>query len=127
VVLEVTERASLEGVDVRSQLATLRRLGFRVALDDLGAGYAGLSSFAQLLPEVVKFDMSLVSGIDRDPTKQRLVHTMKGLCDELGIQVVAEGVETAAERDVLVGLGCDLLQGYSFAKPGAPFPIVNWT
>ena len=126
VVLEVTERASLEGVDVRSRLAPLRALGYEIALDDLGAGYAGLSSFAQLRPEVVKLDMSLIRGIDTEPTKQRIVETMHSLCDGLGMLVIAEGVETRGECDTLLALGCDLLQGYLFAKPGAPFPAVTW-
>jgi len=126
VVLEVTERASLEGVDVRARLAALRNLGFRIALDDLGAGYAGLSSFAQLQPEVVKLDMSLIRAIDQEPTKQRLVETMSGLCCQLGMLVIAEGVETPSERDTVVGLGCDLLQGYLFAKPAPGFPVVTW-
>ncbi len=118
IVLEITERSSLEGIDdLESRIAALRRRGYRIALDDLGAGYAGLTSFAALDPEVVKIDMQLVRGVDADPIKQRLVASMTGLCRELGIQVVAEGVETAAERDALAELGCDLLQGYLIGRP----------
>ena len=70
VVLEITERASLDELgDVAPRLAQLRGLGFRIAIDDLGAGYAGLTSFAQLEPEVVKVDMSLVRGIDSSDRK----------------------------------------------------------
>lgn len=79
--------------------------------DDLGAGYAGLTSFTQLEPEVAKLDMSLVRGVDVDPRRQSIVRSMRQLCDELRIAVVAEGVETAAERSMLAELGCDLLQG----------------
>jgi len=123
VVLEITERASLDDVkDVRARIAALRDLGYRIAVDDLGAGYAGLTSFANLEPEIVKLDMSLVRNVHQEPTKQRLIRSMVSLCREMSIQVVAEGVETVEERDVVVDLGCDLLQGYLFAKPGKPFP-----
>jgi EAL domain-containing protein (putative c-di-GMP-specific phosphodiesterase class I) len=127
VVLEITERASLDGVkDVRDKIAELRRMGFRIAIDDLGAGYAGLTSFASLEPEFVKLDMSLVREVDRNPTKEKLIRSMTSLCKELGMMVVAEGVETMAEREILVTIGCDLLQGYLLAKPGRPFPTFAW-
>lgn len=127
VVLEVTERSSLGGLDdVQARVAELRRLGFRIAIDDLGAGYAGLTSFALLEPEFVKIDMTLTRGIDKSAVKQKLVQSLTGLCREMNMTIVTEGVETAAERDTLVGLGCDLLQGYLFAKPGRPFPDVSW-
>jgi EAL domain-containing protein (putative c-di-GMP-specific phosphodiesterase class I) len=125
--LEVTERSSLGGLDdVQARVAELRKLGFRIAIDDLGAGYAGLTSFALLEPEIVKIDMTLTRGIDKSAVKQKLVSSLTGLCREMNMTIVTEGVETAAERDTLVGLGCDLLQGYLFAKPGRPFPAVSW-
>jgi EAL domain-containing protein (putative c-di-GMP-specific phosphodiesterase class I) len=128
VVLEVTERASLDQVkDARAKIGELRRMGFRIAIDDLGAGYAGLTSFATLEPEFVKLDMSLVRDVDRNPTKEKLIRSMTSLCKDLGMMVVAEGVETLAEREVLVRLGCDLLQGYLLAKPGKPFPAFSWS
>jgi EAL domain-containing protein (putative c-di-GMP-specific phosphodiesterase class I) len=128
VILEITERATLDQVrDVRERLVRLRALGFRLAVDDLGAGYAGLSSFATLEPEIIKLDMTLVRGIDANPVKRTVVERMTLLAHELNVVVVAEGVETAAERDVLVAAGCDLLQGYLFAKPGRPFPEVKWS
>jgi len=124
VVLEVTERASLEHVvDLRARLGQLRQLGFRLAVDDLGAGYAGLTWFTLLEPDVVKLDMSLTRNVHAEPTKRCLIRGMTVVCRELGIDVVAEGVETADERDALVSLGCDLLQGYLFAKPGPPFAV----
>lgn len=127
VVLEITERASLDEVkDARARIADLREIGFMIAIDDLGAGYAGLTSFATLQPEIVKLDMSLIRGVDRDSTRQKLVRSMTALCKDLGMTVVAEGVETTAERDTLTELGCDLLQGYLFARPGRPFPDVAW-
>ncbi len=127
VVLEITERATLEEMtDVRARVATLREMGFRIAVDDLGAGYAGLASFAQLEPEVVKFDMCLVRNIQQEPTKRKLLGSMTALCREMGIAVIAEGIETPQERDALAEIGCDLLQGYLFARPGPEFPEVSW-
>jgi EAL domain-containing protein (putative c-di-GMP-specific phosphodiesterase class I) len=127
VVFEITERAALDrSGDVRSQIAELRAMGFRFAIDDLGAGYAGLTSFALLEPEFVKLDMSLVRGIDTNHTKQKLAEAVIAVCRDLHMQVVGEGIETAAERDVLVSLGCDLLQGYLLARPGKPFPPYDW-
>ena len=127
VVLEITERSSLHAIrDVQTRVARLRAIGYRIAVDDLGAGYAGLTSFAQLEPDVVKLDMSLVRGVDLQPKKQTLVRTMISMCTELGMQVVAEGIETAAERDAIVDAGCDLLQGYLFAKPGGAFPLPSF-
>jgi EAL domain-containing protein (putative c-di-GMP-specific phosphodiesterase class I) len=127
VILEITERASLDEVkDARQKIAELRRMGFRIAIDDLGAGYAGLTSFATLEPEFVKLDMSLIREVDKSRTKEKLVYSMASLCKDLGMTVVAEGVETAAEREVVVAVGCDLLQGYLFAKPGKPFPDFIW-
>jgi EAL domain-containing protein (putative c-di-GMP-specific phosphodiesterase class I) len=127
VILEITERVPIADVEnVRARISVLRERGFRIAIDDLGAGYAGLSSFALLEPEFVKLDMALVRGIDTAAVKQELVATMTALCSDMGQQVVAEGVETDAERGTLVELGCDLLQGYLYARPGPPFPKVNW-
>lgn len=126
VVLEITERASLETIpDARERAAELRRAGFAIAVDDLGAGYAGLSAIALLEPQVVKLDMTLVRDLPSAPTKRSLVRAMARLASELGTKVVAEGIETADERDSAVELGCDLLQGYFFAKPGRAFPTVD--
>lgn len=124
VVLEITERAALDQIkDLMSRMARLRKMGYRIAVDDLGAGYAGLTSFAQLEPEVVKVDMSLVRGVDSSPTKQKLLGSIIGLCRDLQIQIIAEGIETQPERDTLIRLGGDLCQGYLFARPGRPFPV----
>ena len=118
VVLELTERSSFEHVpNLRARVSLLRRLGYRLAVDDLGAGYAGLTSFAALNPHVVKLDMSLVRGADHEPVKQRLIGSMATLCKEFGIMVVAEGIETPAERDTVTSLGCDLIQGFLIGRP----------
>ena len=127
VVLEITERAAIPDVEnARTCVSRLRNNGYRIAVDDLGAGYAGLSSFALLEPEFVKLDMSLIRDVDRSPIKQKLVKSMTTLCQDMGLHVIAEGVETCAERDAVVDLGCDLLQGFLFARPGPGFPEVSW-
>jgi len=127
IVIEVTERASLETIpDIHGKVAALKSLGFRLALDDLGAGYAGLGALTQIEPDVVKIDMSLIRDVDAHPTKQTVIRSMATLCRDLGIQLVAEGVETAAESSTLAGLGCELLQGFLFGQPGADFPPVRW-
>lgn len=128
VVLEITERATLEGIsDVRQRVAKLRRLGYRIALDDLGAGYAGLTSFAHLEPDIVKVDRSLIQDIGSDRTKQKLLGSLAQLCGQLDMRVICEGIETREERDTLITLDCDLLQGYLFARPESiPTPPVVW-
>ena len=127
VVLEITERAAFDRIeDACSRIAQARTLGFRVAVDDLGAGYGGLSSFPLLEPEVVKLDMSLVRDIHCSMMKQKLVGSMATLCNEMRALLVAEGVETVEERDALVDLGCDLLQGFRFGKPAATLEAPTW-
>ena len=127
VTLELTERTSLHGAsDLRSRLDALRSLGFRLAVDDLGAGYAGLSSLAIVAPEVVKIDMSLVRDVDRSASKQEVIRSMTRLAADLGMELIVEGVETASERDALASLGCDLMQGFFFARPGPGFAIPNF-
>jgi len=126
IVLEITERMSLDHVPtVMDRIASLRSLGFQIALDDLGAGYAGLTSFTQLEPEYVKLDMSLIRDVHENPTKQKIIRSMVRLCHDMGKQIIAEGVECIEERHALVELDCDLLQGYLFAKPAKPFPAVT--
>jgi len=123
IVLEVTERKSLDGVtEMPKRLNELRKLGYRIAVDDLGAGYAGLSCFSVLEPEIVKLDMSLIRDIDTQPRKRALVESMIRVCQrDLGMQVVCEGVETLGEREVLLELEPALLQGYLFARPQRGF------
>ncbi len=122
VVLEITERASLDRVrDATGRIAALRALGFRIAIDDLGAGYAGLSWLTTVEPDVVKIDMGLIRGIDRDAKRQQVVNCLLGLCAKLDVRVVVEGVETEAERATLVAMGADHLQGYLFGRPERRF------
>jgi EAL domain-containing protein (putative c-di-GMP-specific phosphodiesterase class I) len=121
---EITERMALEKVpDTRHRIDRLRQHGYRIAVDDLGEGYSGLNSFAALEPDAVKLDMSLIRGIDRTPTKRRMVQALATLCRDLDMPLVAEGVETRAELATLIELGADWFQGFYFAQPDYPFPI----
>ena len=118
VVLEVTERGRIDAVsDLTRRVARLRSLGYRIAVDDFGAGYAALNSFASLRPDIAKLDMALVRSVDRDPYRRRLVTSVTSMCRDLGILVVAEGIETDAEKSTLIELGCDLLQGFLIGPP----------
>ncbi|HMG53658.1 MAG TPA: EAL domain-containing protein, partial [Kofleriaceae bacterium] len=117
VVLEITERIGIDPVAGPARVAMLRRRGYRIAVDDLGAGYAALGALATLEPEIVKLDMSLIRDLDRHPTKRRVVGAIATLCRELGSRVVAEGVETTAELAAVRDLGIDLIQGFLLARP----------
>jgi EAL domain-containing protein (putative c-di-GMP-specific phosphodiesterase class I) len=123
IVFEITERAPLERLPaVRSRVADLRALGYRIAVDDVGAGYAGLSSLAVLCPNIVKLDAILVRGIDQSKTLQTLIESLVVACARLQIDVIAEAVETEAERKALEDLGVDLMQGHLFAHALEGFP-----
>lgn len=118
VVLEVTERQALKAMrDIRGRVAVLRERGFRISVDNMGSGYAGLNTLAALAPDVVKLDRALVQGAEADATNRRVVRALVGACHDLGMRVVAEGVETEAQREAMTDAGCDLLQGFHFGHP----------
>ncbi|MBL8678857.1 MAG: EAL domain-containing protein [Myxococcales bacterium] len=124
VVLEITEQASLASIpDISAKISRLRKLGYRIAVDDLGAGYAALSVLALIEPEVVKVDMSLVRAVDASAVKRRVIRSILTLAQDVGASVVCEGVETEGEYRALEEIGCDLLQGYYLAKPAAGFTV----
>jgi EAL domain-containing protein (putative c-di-GMP-specific phosphodiesterase class I) len=104
-----------------------RALGLKVAIDDFGAGYSGLNLLAEFQPDQVKLDMKLIWGIDRNGPRQSIVRAIDGICLELGIDVIAEGIETQEEYAWLTSQGIHLFQGYLFAKPGfESFPPVHY-
>lgn len=94
-----------------------RRYGFSTAIDDFGSGFAGLDLLSAFQPDVLKLDMALVRGIDGDRGRQAIVKGVMTMCAGLSVRLLAEGVETPAERDWLAGEGVDLMQGYLFARP----------
>ncbi|MFN8628878.1 MAG: EAL domain-containing protein [Chloroflexota bacterium] len=117
VVLEVTERDAVASYDeLRSSLAALRGL-VRIAVDDVGAGYAGLRHILEIAPDLLKLDIALVRGVDQDAAKRALIRGILSFAAEAGSKIVAEGVETPDEARVLAELGVDLAQGYLFGRP----------
>ena len=118
VVLEVTERSPISKLsEVRVRASALRERGYRFAIDDLGGGYAGLSSLALIEPDFVKIDKTLVRGVDREPVRQKIIESLVSLCRQLRIVCIVGGVETEGERDALLSLHCELMQGYLFGRP----------
>jgi len=118
IIFEVTEQEQVLDLDhLISILRAYRKQGFRTAIDDFGAGYAGLNLLADFQPDLIKLDMELVRGIDQDSVRQVLVDGVLGICRRLGIRVIAEGIETPGELEALRGMGVELFQGYLFAKP----------
>jgi EAL domain-containing protein (putative c-di-GMP-specific phosphodiesterase class I) len=100
----------------------LRQLGFRLAVDGIGAAHSALESFTELSPDIVKIDSALVRDVHASALKQRTIRALCRLCHEGGTVVVGEGVETLDERDTLVNLGCDLLQGDLIGRPNRILP-----
>jgi EAL domain-containing protein (putative c-di-GMP-specific phosphodiesterase class I) len=127
IVFEITEREKLHEIATAEDIfKRLRGLGYRIAIDDLGAGYSGLNSLATMRPHIVKFDMELIRNIHLSPAKLTVVRTIALLCKEMGILTVAEGIENAEECAAAVALGCDFLQGYHLAPPArGSFPNVE--
>ncbi|MCA9665756.1 MAG: EAL domain-containing protein, partial [Myxococcales bacterium] len=122
IVLEVTERATITDFDdFRRNMEVLREHGVRIAVDDLGSGYAALSSVAELQPDFIKFDMTLIRDIHESPVRQNLLRNMISFARDMNAGVIGEGVEIVEELDTLVDLQCTYVQGYYFAKPTAQF------
>lgn len=127
-VVELTEQEAVEDYDaLRNCLAGYLQRGVRLAIDDAGAGYSSLRHVVQLAPDYLKLDRELVSGIDRDPTRRALIRAVVAFAREVGTSVIAEGVETRAELDVLRDAEVHLVQGYLLARPGAPWPDIEHT
>ena len=118
IIFEVTEGEQIQN---RKHLVNIfqeyRRLGFRTAIDDFGAGYSGLGLLAEYQPDIIKIDIDLIRDIDSSKSKQAIVKGIVKISADLNVQILAEGIETAAERDFLQSAGIDLMQGYLFCKP----------
>ncbi len=116
---EVTESERIvDSAHLKSIFEEYRRHGFTVAIDDFGAGYSGLNLLAEFQPDIIKLDMALTRGFDSDRVRRAIVAGILRVCQDLSIGVIAEGVETRAEYEALMGEGVDLFQGYYFARPG---------
>jgi EAL domain-containing protein (putative c-di-GMP-specific phosphodiesterase class I)/GGDEF domain-containing protein len=118
VVVEITERTAIVHHDTfQSALRMFKERGYRVAVDDMGAGYASFQSLASIEPDFLKFDVSLVRDIDKSSIKRSLLDSLHQLAEKIHARVIAEGVERAEEREALLGLGIELGQGWLFHKP----------
>ena len=117
-VLEITERTAIKDYPkFRERLRSFRERGFRFAVDDAGSGYAGLGSIANLEPDFIKLDISLINSIDTNFIKQNLVETMVGFAKEQGAMVIAEGIERAEELETVKRIGVPLVQGFLLHRP----------
>jgi EAL domain-containing protein (putative c-di-GMP-specific phosphodiesterase class I) len=118
VLLEITEHASVSDYDRLIEiLAPLRALGLRIGVDDAGAGYASMRHILSIEPDLLKLDISLTRGIDRDLKRRALASALIALARETRISILAEGVETASELQTLRALGVTKAQGYYLARP----------
>jgi EAL domain-containing protein (putative c-di-GMP-specific phosphodiesterase class I) len=118
-IFEFTESEHMASAEhVEKIIDSYKRMGFAVAIDDFGAGFAGLGLFARFKPDMVKIDMELVRDIDTSARKRAIVGGVVAMCAELDTLVIAEGIETAAEAQTLRQIGVRYLQGYFFARPG---------
>jgi diguanylate cyclase (GGDEF)-like protein len=116
--LEVTESVLVDKSDVaRRQMQALRRVGVRFSIDDFGAGYSSFSYLHQLDVDAIQLDRSFVHSIETDASARKLVQAIIGMTERMGIRVIAEGVETETQRSLLLAAGCELMQGYFFARP----------
>lgn len=123
IVIEVTEEQSVADFRRLRRIARhLRRRGFSLAIDDLGAGYASLRMWLELQPGCVKVDIVFIRGVDRDPIRQAFLRTICALARACGSRVIAEGIETAAEWACVRALGVDYGQGFYLARPSARPP-----
>jgi EAL domain-containing protein (putative c-di-GMP-specific phosphodiesterase class I) len=118
IVIEITERTAIKDYPkFREHLKRFREVGYRFAVDDAGSGYAGLGSIANLEPDFIKLDMSLINCIDTNFIKQNLVETMVRFANDQGAKVIAEGVERAEEYEAVKALGVHLVQGFYLHRP----------
>ncbi len=127
-IFEITENERVvDREHLKRIIQEYRRRGFKTAIDDFGAGYAGLNLLAEFQPDIIKLDMELVRRIDTDPVRQAIVQGILGVCKALNIEVVAEGIETVEEFQLLRSLGIYYFQGYMFARPAfEQLPQVRW-
>ena len=120
VVIELTEHAEIgDYTSVTEAIAVVRSTGARLAIDDTGAGISSLAHILKLAPDFIKLDRALTTGIDRDPVRRALAASLVGFAKETGAIIVAEGIETAAELEILRGLGIRYGQGYHLGRPSA--------
>ena len=127
IIFEFTEAERLDTGHLLNILRSYRAMGFKTAIDDFGAGYAGLGLLTDFQPDIVKLDMALIRSIGQSSVKQKIVGSTLQLLRDLGIAPICEGIETQEEYETLRDLGVELMQGYLFAQPGlGELPTPAW-
>lgn len=125
-IVELTEEGLVQDArGLRSDLQPLLSCGLELAVDDMGAGYSNLRQVVELSPSLLKLDRTLVHGIDRDPSQRLLIDALTGYAERTGAEIVAEGIETESELEVVRALGISCGQGYLLSMPGPPWPAVS--
>jgi EAL domain-containing protein (putative c-di-GMP-specific phosphodiesterase class I) len=126
ITLEITERVAIqEWESFKRVLRQFRKHGFKIAIDDMGAGYSSLQAIAELEPDYLKFDISLVRNINENLIKIGLLETLVALSSKINASVIAEGIEDREEYLTLRSLGVQLGQGYFFAAPQLNLPAIS--
>ena len=120
-------RIMLDPAGALASLKQLNRLGLKLSIDDFGTGYSSLSLLRQLPLDEIKIDKSFVENMTTNPQDQVIVASTISLAHNLGLEVVAEGVETKAQMEALKGLGCDVIQGFLIAEPILGEALADWT
>lgn len=127
IAIEITEaQPILENTHVLEAVTRWRRAGHPIVIDDYGTGYAAAAAVLALQPDILKLDRRLIADINRDQRRQAVVHSIREYTADLGVRLVAEGVETLGELETVRALGVDLAQGYLIARPAAPPPLPRW-
>jgi len=118
VVFEISEQESIGNFEIFREVRDYyRKLGFQIALDDTGAGYASLEAVMELSPEFIKIDRAFIKGIDQDPARQQLVSALRTVAEQINAQMIGEGLDTLEELEMLGKLGIKFGQGWLFGKP----------
>jgi EAL domain-containing protein (putative c-di-GMP-specific phosphodiesterase class I) len=128
VVFEITERNAIHDFAAfRNALHHYREQGFQIAIDDAGAGYSSLQSISELMPDYIKIDRSLISGIDYNEVKSSILEAFVMFAKKMNSKIIAEGIETEAELQKVIDLGIDYGQGFFIAKPNNPIPPITYS
>lgn len=127
-IFEFTENEEMvDPAHVANIIASYQKMGFGTALDDFGAGHAGLNLLARFQPDIIKLDMELVRGLDASLPRRMIVEAVVRMCEALGVTVIAEGIETVGEVEALRAIGVRYIQGFYFARPAfEALPVINF-
>lgn len=124
IVFEITEKHNIKDFQAcRDVVSHYRNQGYRIAIDDVGAGFSGLQAVAEMCPDFIKIDMSLVRNLDSDPIRRAVIDSLIYLAEKINCRVIAEGIETESEMNTLLMMGAHYGQGYYISRPTFPKPL----